>query len=353
MPTTQTASEPVPADRHTGSPGEEIALPIERLGRVGLEIELLAPPGADRDRLATAIVDAGGGHWRRFFEHCTESSSDRPDHRNWHHLSRAVEVFGSDRAPLCRIVDDTTIKAGLSTAISTRDYRIVGDDKRIVFLIRRLASPTAEIDDVLDPVAAVFGGAIEPHPQRRRYRLIDESGLYLATALFQRADRERVCEIVTPVISSDLGARLDALLAPARSLGCVVPAEAAVHVHFDAGVFRDAGRFHRLVELFTARRDELRQLFDTNPRCRQLGPLNDDLVTLVGSPGFDDRPWPEVDRALRPIQLSKYCDVNLRNLKDRTRGKDTVEVRILAGSIDTEAIAAQVDRLQQLLGSLA
>jgi hypothetical protein len=133
----------------------------------------------------------------------------------------------------------------------------------------------------------------------------------------------------------------------------VVPVEAAVHVHFDGAVFRDAGRFGRLVELFATRRHELRRSFGTNPRCRLLGPLPGELVELVRSQGFDQRPWHEIDRALRSIPLSKYCDVNLRNLRDRPRGKDTVEVRILAGQIDTDAIIGQVEHLQELLAGLA
>jgi hypothetical protein len=335
------------------STGEHPAASIECLARVGLEVELLGPAGVTRDVVASGIAARVGGSVRRVFEHCTEPPTGRSSRRVWHHLSRGVEVVDAGGGLVCRIVDDVTITTGLRTKPSpVGDYRIVGDDKRIVRLIGRLASPTASIDDVLAPAAAVFGGSIEPKPDGRRVRLADADGTFLATAMLQTADRERVCEIVTPVIAADHRAALERLLEPARTAGCVVPVEAAVHVHFDGDVFRHAGRFARLVELFTTRRDELRRAFDTNPRCRLLGPLPDELVAYVRSQGFDQLPWAEVDAAIRTMPLSKYCDVNLRNLRDRPRGKDTVEVRILAGSIDAGAIADQVEYLQQLLTDL-
>jgi hypothetical protein len=69
----------------------------------------------------------------------------------------------------------------------------------------------------------------------------------------------------------------------------------------------------------------------------------------VKAPGFDRLEWEEVEAALNDVTLTKYCDLNLVNLRDRTVGKDTVEVRILPGSTSAEEILGGIETVVGLL----
>lgn len=317
--------------------------------RVGVEIELLAPPGGSRFALAEALAAEMGGSVVPGFHRDTETSRD-PRRPRIHHLSRAVTVTGPDGRPRCRLVDDTTIRDELDPAAPPYPgaYRVLADDPRLIRLAERHLPPDAPIDAVLAPLGELFGTAVLPL-SRGRFRVDDAGGATVAMVVPQGGGRERVCEIVTAVIGADHRRALAELLEPARRAGFGVPVEAAVHVHLDAGPFRHGPRLAHLVRLFAEQGPELRARFATNPRCRRLGPPPDALVALVNEPGFDQRPWPAIEAALAGVGLTKYADVNLVNLWRRTPGKDTVEIRILPGSIDPDAIVAQLAAIEALV----
>lgn len=321
------------------------------LDRVGVEIELLAPPGVTRREVAGAIADEVGGSRRSVFAFGTEPARKGPN-KVLHHLSRGMEVATGDGTRVCQVVDDLTIRDGLTSELSSDgDYRIVADDKRLLHLIKAQANPDAVLAEVLDPVAVLFGQPVHDLAEGKRFAILVER-MSVASALLQLADRQRVCEIVTAVIDRDHREALDRLLGPARDIGCTVPTEAAVHVHFDAEPFRRADRFAGLVELFEGRREELRERFGTNLSCRHLGPLPEPLVKLVRTPGFRSRPWSEVEELTRKMGFNKFIDLNLRNLRFRIPDKDTVEVRLLPGASDAGVIAGQIEELQELLAEL-
>lgn len=323
---------------------------IDAIGmRVGVEIELLAPVGSSRFHLARELAGCLGGRLAPAFLRDTEPSPDER-HPRYHHLSQAVVVADGEGRLRCRLVDDTTIRDELDSKASAPPgrYRVISDDVRLIRLAERQVDPAAPAATVLEPLAALFGTGIETL-SRGRFRLDDHGGSTVAMAVPQGGQRERVCEIVTRVIERDHRAELAALLEPAQRAGFVVPVEAAVHVHLDAEPFRLPARFAHLVRLFAHDRQRLRQEFGTNPRCRRLGPVPSDLLDLVEQPGFEQRPWADIETDLAGIELTKYSDLNLVNLRRRTRGKDTVEIRILPGSIDPDAIVAQVARLEHLL----
>ncbi|MEZ5411128.1 MAG: amidoligase family protein [Acidimicrobiales bacterium] len=317
--------------------------------RVGVEIELLAPPGGSRFALAEALAAELGGAAAPGFHRDTEASTD-PRRPLVHHLSQSVTVTGSDGRPRCRLVDDTTIRDELDRSAAPRPgrYRVLADDPRLIRLAERHLRPGDPIDAVLAPVAELFGTAVLPL-SRNRFRVDDTGGSTVAMVVPQGGERERVCEIVTAVIDRDHRQALAALLEPAGRAGFGVPVEAAVHVHLDAEPFRNAPRLAHLVRLFAEHGPELRARFATNPRCRRLGPPPQALVELVNEPGFGDRPWPAVEAALAGVGLTKYADVNLVNLWRRTPGKDTVEIRILPGSMDPDAIVAQLATIEALV----
>ncbi len=316
---------------------------------MGVEIELLAPPGGSRFALADALAAELGGAVVPGFHRDTEAASD-PSRPLIHHLSQAVTVTGADGRPRCRLVDDTTIRDELDRSAPPRPgrYRVLADDPRLIRLAERHLRPDDPIEGVLAPLAELFGTAVVSL-SRGRFRVDDAVGATVAMVVPQGGERERVCEIVTAVIDRDHRRALAELLDPARRAGFGVPAEAAVHVHLDAEPFRSGPRLAHLVRLFAERGPELRARFATNPRCRRLGPPPEALVALVNEPGFDQRPWPVIQAALAGVGLTKYADVNLVNLWRRTPGKDTVEIRILPGSISADAIGAQLAAIEALV----
>lgn len=320
------------------------------LPRLGFEIELVTPRPLGRYDLARALAGAGAGRVQAGFHLDSEPSlvAGRPV---FHHLSRAWEVVDHAGRTRCRVVDDVTIQDDLDRSAPpvAGSWRIVSDEPRLLRLAARVVDPDAPVDRLLDPVAALYGTT----PTARadgRIRLDDGSGATLAMVVPQGGERERVAELVTPPIGGDHERRLDELLAPARALGCTVPVEAAVHVHLDAEPFRNAPALAALVRCFGHHRTDLWRDLGTNQRCRRLGPVDDEVLALVARPGFEALSWPEVEAALAPLPLSKYRDVNLVNLRDRTPGKDTVEVRILPGSCDAAEIIGLVRVLGRYLG---
>lgn len=319
--------------------------------RLGFEVELLAEAGASRATLAAALAERSGGQVEAFFHQDTELSlvKGRPV---FHHLSRGFEVSDHQGAPVCRLVDDMTIQNELRADAPALDgwFRILSDEPRLLRLIDRLATPSAPADTVLDPVATAFGVTVERGPEGR-YRLNDVSGATVAMVAPQGGEGERVCELVTPPITRDHAEALDNMLATARELGSTIPDEAAVHVHLDAEPFRSSAMLARLVTVFSADRRELWQALGTNPACRRLAALPVELVEGVGRPGFSDQPWEQTLHWLKQLELTKFSDCNLVNLRDRAPGKDTVELRILPGALHADQVMQGVTELQRRFGA--
>lgn len=315
--------------------------------RMGFEVELLTPQDTSRQTFANELAARFGGSVRLTFHHDTEPSlvKGRPV---FHHLTRAAEVVSDTGAIICRLVDDVTIRSDLDRDAGPRAgwYRILSDEPRLLRLIEQLADPEAPADEALDPVAEAFGVKVDRLPDDR-FRVDDVSGATIAIAAPQGGERERVCEVITPPISSDHEARLEEILAPAKELGLTVPTEAAVHVHLDAGPFRSAPALQALVGLFADDRDELWQTLGTNRNCRRLGPLPEELVAGVAAAGFCDRPWSDVAAWLASLPLSKFSDCNLTKLAKPGTPVDTVELRNLPGVIGGGAIMAGVETLKR------
>lgn len=315
--------------------------------RMGFEVELVAPAGATRLTLADRLADRSEGLVRTIFHHDTEPSlvKDRPI---FHHLTRGFEVTTETGAVLCRLVDDMTIQRNLDQACppARGSYRILSDEPRLLRLIEQQADAGAPADEVLEPVAEAFGVKVDRLPGDK-FRLDDLSGATVAIVAPQGGERERVSELITPPISANHKQRLEDLLAPARALGFSVPAEAAVHVHLDAGPFRSANAVRRLVEVFADDRAELWHALGTNRLCRRLGALPDELIAGVAEPGFDDRPWSEVSEWLQGLPLTKFSDCNLTNLVAANPRNDTVEIRVLPGSIEAAPILDGIDLVRR------
>ncbi len=324
--------------------------------RAGFEVELLAPPGSDREVLAAALADRCGGAVRRGF-HTDSEPSPVPGVGVFRHLSPAFDVMDADGRPVARLVDDITIEADLVPApgVPARRghrgwYRVLCDDARLLRLVERYADPDAPLATVLEPAAAIFGVGAEVFPQAARVN--DTTGATVALAMPLPPGRERPCEVVTPPLVAGHAAALEALLAPARALGFTVPREAAVHIHLDGAPFRRPAAFANVVRLFAHWREPLWAALGTNPACRRLAPLPQGLVDLVELP-WDDvdgrSGWSRLRQAARGEGLTKYADVNLLQLVAERPVRDTVEVRILPGDIDGAAIVRRAATVERLL----
>jgi len=319
--------------------------------RTGFEVELLAPAGSDRQVLAEEIAARVGGKVRRSF-HADSEPSTVPGVGVFRHLSPAFDVVDGQGRPVARLVDDITIAADLAAehaAVPGRPghrgwYRVLSDDARLLRLVERQADPGSPLASVLDPVAALFGVGVDVLPAAAR--VDDAAGATVAVVLPLPPGRERPCEIVTPPLVAGHRDALEQLLAPARELGFTVPREAAVHVHVDAGPFRSPHAFANLVRLFAGWRDVLWSALGTNPACVRLAPLPAALVDLV------EQPWPEwapLRDAARSTGLTKYADVNVTQLVAARPWRDTVEVRILPGAVDGDAVVASAALVEALL----
>ena len=316
--------------------------------KIGVEIELMAPRGRSRADLAAALAGPGG-RVVRFF-HPQSEPSKVPGTPIFENLTLGFEAIDATGRSIARLVDDLTLQADLDRSCSPRPgwIRIVSDDGRLLRLTARHCDPEAPLEQALQPLARLFGTNVEAGAGGMQ-RVKDELGVSVAIAAPLPGERERPCEIVSPPIEADLERALEALLIPARALGFTVPAEAAVHLHFDATALYRADAVRALVRLWRAWGPGLKRLVRVNPRCRRLGDWPVELAETVEAPGFDALPWGEARARLAALGLSKYCDLNLRNLAHDIPGKPTVEVRVLPGAIHARPIVEAAGLFEGLL----
>ncbi len=308
------------------------------LGRLGIEIELLAPRGKSREDLALAIADHYGGTVRRFF-HPQGEPSKAKNTPFFENLTLGFVVMDAEGEVLAQCVDDLTLQDDLDRRHSPRPgwYRIVSDDARFLRLAMRHADAEAPLKEVLRPVADLFGTeAVEG--EGGMIRVADVSGSPVVLGAPLPGERERPCELITPPLDRDHSHCLDTLLGLARNLGFTIPVEGATHIHFDATPLCDAPTLANLVRFLGVHTEALKDRFGTNPRCRRLGNWPVELFECVAAPDFVALEWREARERLARISLTKYCDFNLRNLVHPAPGKHTFEVRILPVWLETERI---------------
>jgi hypothetical protein len=312
--------------------------------RSGFEVELLAPQGSDRRSLAAELASRHGGTVRTVWHEDSEPADIPSLGGRFLHLTQGFEISVACGSQLCTVVDDITIRSDLDQRAPAPPgwLRVLTDDPRLLHLLARHCEPASSLETVLDPVAVLFGDAAERIGTIWR---LDTMGATVALASPAGGERERPCEIVTPPLSADHLAALEALLVPARELGFTVPVEAAVHIHYDGATFHDPAVLANLVRLFAFWREPLHAALDTNPHCRRLAALPEELVDVVtGTPSRDD-----LRTAARAGGLTKFFDVNLTNLLSDHPVRDTVEVRILPGSLDAADIVRRARTVERLL----
>ena len=312
--------------------------------RIGFEIELMAPPGRNRRTLAKALATRTGGRYRPVWHHDSEPSLV-PGLGRFLHLTRGYEVTRKNGDLLCTLVDDVTLLAGLDPRAPAAhgEFRVLSDDSRLLALLARHSEPGGKLADSLTAAAELWGTRVQRHGDI--YRLDDPSGATIALAAPLGGERDRPCEIVTPPLAADHHAALSELLEPARELGFTVPLEAAVHLHVDGAPFRSAAALANVVRLFAYWREPLRAILRTNPECRRLAPLPEPLVSAVaGVPSFET-----LKAAAAEGGLTKFFDVNLTQLFAEQPIRDTVEIRILPGSLSADEIVNRAALVELLL----
>ena len=302
--------------------------------RTGFEIELLAPVGSSRRTLAELLADRCGGRIRPVWHRDSEPSLV-PGLGQFLHLTQGFEVLRPAGDPLCRLVDDVTLVTDLDPRAGPVPgwHRLLTDDVRLLRLLERHTDPASGLEFALDRMAALWGLAPEQHGSAHR---LTAAGRTIALAVPQGGERERACEVVTPPLAVDHARALEELLGPARALGFTVPAEAATHLHLDGAPFRRPAALANVVRLFGWWREPLHHALGTNPRCRRLAPLPPALVRLAaGAPSET-----ELRDAAWEGGLTKFFDVNLTQLLTDDPVRDTLEVRILPGTLlGAEALA--------------
>ncbi|MEZ4316429.1 MAG: amidoligase family protein [Myxococcota bacterium] len=307
--------------------------------RVGVELELMAPPTRTRRDLAEALAGPGGRVERFFHPQSEPSLVENMD--VFDSLTLGFRALDREGREVASCVDDLTLRDGLDRTRAPRDgwFRIVSDDRRLLHLIRRQARADGSLRDALAPTAALFGTDLEEVPGGM-LKVVDEIGSPICIGAQLPGERERPCEIVTPPIApeADFGATLERLLATARRLGFSVPAESATHLHLESAALESAPVLASLVELLATWGDALKAAVRSNPRCVRLGPIPDALLETVRTPGFRELDWPSARARLASLKLSKYVDWNMKNLAHPRADKPTFEVRVLPGTLRAEPV---------------
>ena len=318
-------------------------------GKVGLEIELMAPRQSSRQVLAEALAEASGGAIRRIFYPQSERSHI-PGKPLLENLTLGFEVRDRQGQVLAWCVDDLTLQADCDRAHPPCPgwYRIVGDDIRFMPIIQHLTDARRPLDEVLYPVAQTLGLELHRGPGGMT-KLTAEVGNPIAIAAPLPGERERPCELITTPLTPDQFPLLEQWLQLAQKLGFYAPVEGATHLHFDGPPLCSASTMRNLINLLWAYGSTLKALVGSNPHCQRLGTWPEDLWALVQSPGWGDLTWAQATEQLKAIPLTKYCDFNIKNLVYPLRHKHTFEVRILPVHLELPPILAEISLMTALI----
>ncbi len=318
----------------------------------GFEIELVAPVGSSREVLARRIAEARGGTTRRVFYPQSERAS-RPGVLAYETLTIAFQVLDGAGRPFALLADDITLNEDLRDDVEGAPgfYRILSTSKPVLDLLELHASAEAPIDEVLGPLAALYGTRVAAGAEG--VHVVRSGSGVVAMAFPLAGDRERASELITPPLPGDeaiLRRYLGMVLGASEELGFFVPKESATHVHFDGRLLQDAKAIRNLVCVFSRFGPVLREVLATNPGCTRLGGWPEAFVALALSDAFLALPWPAASRAILDAGVVKWCDFNVLNLVDPFATKRTFEVRILGTTFDVDLLVERSMLLARLLG---
>lgn len=317
--------------------------------KTGFEIELAAPRGRTRKDLADVLALQSGGTVQRIF-HSQSEPSKVPGRPTFENLTPGFQLFDSSGQWVASFVDDLTLQADFDKQTPSQPgwYRIIADEARLLRLVIRHCDPASSIDNVLEPLADLFGTKLLSHDSGM-FRVVDDRGVSVAICAPLPGERERPCEIVTAPISSGHCEKLSQLLDEANAQDFTIPNEGATHIHFDATTLCSAICIAKLVFVFEKFGEDLKRLVEVNGRCVRLGAWPESLSELTSSEKFQSLDWPEARQELSKLSLSKYCDFNLLNIATGNDLKHTFEVRILPSMMDSTKIVEAAALFEGLL----
>lgn len=301
-----------------------------------MEVELLAPEAASRHTLALEIANRLGASVRPFF-HLDSEPSRVKGKPVFYHLTQAFEVVDQSGKMLLQCVDDITLQADLDKSIKPKQgwYRMLSDDVRLLRLLCRHTDPSSPIDTSLQGIAELFGVNVDA-AKGGVYRVADESGASIAMAAPLPGERERPCELVTAPLNSETFSELCLYLETAEALGFQIPFEGATHYHFDGAFFSQPNRFLSTVRFLHQYRLVLRRMMGTNLNCRRIGDWPHDFLTLIKRDDLLALTWAECQQRVAQTGVTKYCDFNIRHLVFTSPQKNTLEIRMLPATLNSD-----------------
>ncbi len=313
--------------------------------RVGLELELIAPPGLTRFDFAERLARQVKGQLRYRLHYTGEGHLDsgRPNCA----LSLAARVLDADGRWLVDVVDDVTIGVKPSRA-STWVGRT--DDVRLALL----AEAVSESEEP-NPLKV-----LRQFARRTATTWVSEGTLADAVGhplvVLDRSDaaRHRVCEVVTrPLVAAERDRVVTQILAVARALKFRVPEAAAMHAHFDARAFRRVEPLRQLITRFSERREAIWRALQPNRRCTKLGPLPELVQRVAREATQVDLSFEAFSAALVMAGATKYCDLNLLGVIERRPRHPTLELRCLPVDFSAERTLERLDLAHEILRQCA
>ncbi|MCB1178946.1 MAG: amidoligase family protein [Leptospiraceae bacterium] len=306
--------------------------------KLGVEIELISPPGVSRYDLASAIAREYNGEVHRYF-HPQVEPSKVPGTPIFNNLTLAYEVKNNNGEIIAKCVDDLTLQDDCNKSNPPKAgwYRIVSDESRLIQLLLNQCNPNDSVIDVLKPIAKLFGTELEIN-NGNMVRVADSTGAAIAIAAPLPGERERPCELIFPPINENHFERIESLLKIARSLGYKIPKEGATHIHFDAKPLESPKTISNLMRILWKFEDDLSKLVKTNQNCRRLGKWSLYLYNWTQDKKFQNMSWENAKQSLQNYEITKYCNFNIKNFIHTNLDKYTFEVRILPVSLKTEDV---------------
>ncbi len=305
--------------------------------RVGVEFEWLAPKGLSRQTYAQYLATQIGGSIHHFW-HPQVEPAKVPGTPLFHNLTQGFAVLDSHGTKLAHTVGDLTIQAQLDRTQPAKPgwNRIVSDDIRLLLLTARHTPAMGELYASLVPIAKMFGTTPQRHDSIVRVEDEYQSSIVLGAPM--PGERERVCEVVSGIIDNPTVRDLEMLITPAKKLGFTIPIESATHIHFCARPLQHPRTLKNLIFLLHTYRWVLRDIVQTNDRCIRLGSWPQELFDTIQEPGFIHLSWEQAKKQLVRLPLTKFCDFNIKNLIHEFASKNTFELRILPGLMESKPV---------------
>ena len=319
--------------------------------KCGYELELLAPIGETRHSIASHLAQYYSCQPVPIFH---RESDYRPHHIHSASFYCLTRGFYLERPSgfWLKVVNDMTIsnQINLDNDEETDWYHLLADDIRLVDLIISHCDPGAGPKEILDPIASLFRTSVEKNGSLYQVAGPRSSLVCFAHHLFK--DRNRICEIVTAPITTLHREILLDLTTKVQEKGCIIPTEAAFHIHYDATDFCSPALLLRLIRYFHVWSQTIKRIVPPNPHCRRLGAYADDVVNYAFARSNEDKPWEEVVASLKSAGATKFCDFNFVNILNGHPTKMTFEVRITPMTFNVDALVAATDFFHQFLQSV-